>query len=90
MGSIARALRSDANAVERSWMTGKPPVPVYPIADGTAELVGKIGAESSAAGTTIPFDDLLIGTSALERGYAVATRNLRHFQKIPRIRLISL
>jgi predicted nucleic acid-binding protein len=39
-------------------------------------LVGKIGAESGAAGVTIPFDDLLIGASALERGYAVATRNL--------------
>jgi predicted nucleic acid-binding protein len=28
----------------------KAAVPVYPITDGTAELVGKIGAESSAAG----------------------------------------
>ena len=59
----------------------KAAVPVYPITDSTAELVGKIGAESSATGVTIPFDDLLIGTCALERGYAVATRNLRHFQK---------
>jgi predicted nucleic acid-binding protein len=67
----------------------KAAVPVYPITDGTAELVGKIGAESSAAGVTIPFDDLLIGASALERGYAVATRNLRHFQKIPGLNLIS-
>jgi predicted nucleic acid-binding protein len=63
----------------------KAAVPVYPIADGTAELAGKIGAESSAAGVTIPFDDLLIGASALER-----TRNLRHFQKIPGLTLISL
>jgi predicted nucleic acid-binding protein len=67
----------------------KAAVPVYPITDGTAELVGRIGAESSAAGVTIPFDDLLIGASALERGYAVATRNLRHFQKIPGLNLIS-
>ena len=68
----------------------KAAVPVYPITDSTAELVGKIGAESSATGVTIPFDDLLIGTCALERGYAVATRNLRHFQKIPGLNLISL
>jgi len=67
----------------------KAAVPVYPITDGTAELVGRIGAESSAAGVTIPFDDLLIGASALERGYAVATRNPRHFQKIPGLNLIS-
>jgi tRNA(fMet)-specific endonuclease VapC len=68
----------------------KAAVPVYPITDSTAELVGKIGAESSATGVTIPFDDLLIGTCALERGYAVATRNLRHFQKIPGLNLIWL
>lgn len=33
-------------------------------------------------------DDLLIGACALERGYAVATRNQRHFQKIPGLKLI--
>jgi tRNA(fMet)-specific endonuclease VapC len=57
-------------------------IPVYPITDSTAELVGKVGAESSTVGIAIPFDDLLIGVCALERGYAVATRNVRHFQKI--------
>ena len=39
---------------------------------------------------TIPFDDLLIGACALERGYAVATRNQRHFHKIPGLKLISV
>jgi predicted nucleic acid-binding protein len=68
----------------------KATVPVYPITESTAELVGKIGAESSAAGVTIPFDDLLIGACALERGYAIATRNLRHFRRIPGLNLMSL
>lgn len=68
----------------------KAAVPVYPITDSTAELVGKIGAESSARGVIIPFDDLLIGACALERGYAVATRNFRHFEKIRDLSLISL
>src|SRR6266852_6352997 len=68
----------------------KAAVPVYSITEGTAELVGKIGAESSATGITIPLDDLLIGVCALERGFAVATRNLRHFQKIPGLNLISV
>jgi len=68
----------------------KATVPVYPVTADTAELVGKIGAESSAEGVTIPFDDLLIGICALERGYAVATRNLRHFQKIPGLTLVRL
>jgi len=68
----------------------KATLPIYPITDSTAELVGKIGAEWSAAGVSIPFDDLLIGACALERGYAVATCNLRHFQKIPGLNLIAL
>ena len=68
----------------------KATLPIYPITDSTAELVGKIGAECSATGVSIPFDDLLIGACALERGYAVATHNLRHFQKIPGLNLIAL
>lgn len=68
----------------------KAAVPVYPITEPTAELVGKIGAECAATGVTIPLDDLLIGACALERGYAVATRNLRHFQSIPGLNLVSL
>jgi len=68
----------------------KAAVPVYPITGGTAELVGRIGAESAAKGVTIPFDDLLIGACALEHGYAVATRNPRHFGKIPELTVIPL
>jgi tRNA(fMet)-specific endonuclease VapC len=63
-------------------------LPVYPITETTAELVGRIGAESAAKSAVIPFDDLLIGACALERGYAVATRNLRHFGKIPGLTVI--
>ncbi|MDQ2775742.1 MAG: PIN domain-containing protein [Acidobacteriota bacterium] len=61
----------------------KAAVPVYPVTDVTAEVAGKLSAESSMRGVIIPFDDLLIGCCALERGYVIATRNLRHFQKIP-------
>lgn len=66
----------------------KAAVMVYPITEITAELVGRIGAESAAKGAMIPFDDLLIGACALERGYAVATRNSRHFKKIPGLAVI--
>jgi predicted nucleic acid-binding protein len=84
--SVAQLLKR----IVRSTGEMKAALPVYPITDGTPELVVRIGAESAASGVTIPFDDLLIGVSALERGYAVATRNLRHFQKIPGLNLISL
>jgi predicted nucleic acid-binding protein len=65
-------------------------VPVYPITADTGELIGRIHAEASVRGITIPFDDLLIGACALERGYAVATHNKRHFEKIPGLQLVSL
>ena len=41
-------------------------------------------------GVTIPFDDLLIGAGALELGYAVVTRNVRHFQRIFGLSVISI
>jgi predicted nucleic acid-binding protein len=68
----------------------KAAVPVYPVTDVTCELVGRIGGESAARGVIIPFDDLLIGACALERGYAIATRNPRHFGKIPDLTVIPL
>jgi predicted nucleic acid-binding protein len=61
---------------------------VYPITVDTAELVGKLHAEAAAKGIRIPFDDLLIGACALERGYAIATHNTRHFSKIPGLQLV--
>jgi tRNA(fMet)-specific endonuclease VapC len=66
----------------------KAAVVIYPITADTAELAGQIHAESSQQGITIPFDDLLIGACALEHGYAITTRNQRHFQKIPGLKLI--
>jgi tRNA(fMet)-specific endonuclease VapC len=88
---IYRATTLDRREGRRAFLNElKAALPVYPITDSTAELVGKIGAESAAAGSTIPFDDLLIGVCALERGYAVVTRNLRHFQQIPGLHLISV
>jgi len=63
---------------------------VVPYAKATAMLAGKIDGEQRAQGVTIPFADLLIGVTALEHGYAVATVNLRHFQMIPGLQIIQL
>jgi predicted nucleic acid-binding protein len=88
---IYRADTLDRRERRRAFLDElKSAVPVYPITDSTAELVGKISGESSVKGITIPFDDLLIGASALERQYAVATRNVRHFKKIPGLIVLSL
>jgi predicted nucleic acid-binding protein len=88
---IHRAGTSERRQARRAFLDDlKAALPVYPITAETAELVGKINAESSQHGITIPFDDLLIGACALERGYAIATRNQRHFQEIPGLKLISV
>lgn len=36
-------------------------VPVHPISDETAEIIGRISGEQATRGITIPFDDLAIG-----------------------------
>ena len=63
-------------------------VPVHPVTDETGEIAGTISGEQAAIGIKLPIDDLLIGASALEQGYAVATLNLRHFRKIPDLTVI--
>jgi predicted nucleic acid-binding protein len=42
-----------------------------------------VDGESKRRGVVIPFQDLVIGVTALEFDYAVATANVRHFQMIP-------
>jgi tRNA(fMet)-specific endonuclease VapC len=54
----------------------------------TALLPGKIDSEQRTKGFTIPFPDLLIGTTALDIGYSVLTGNLRHFNLIPGLKII--
>jgi predicted nucleic acid-binding protein len=54
-----------------------------------AQLAAKIDAEARGAGRTIPFADLLIGATALHFGYAIGTRNLRHFQMVPNLAVIQ-
>jgi tRNA(fMet)-specific endonuclease VapC len=65
-------------------------VPVHPVTGDTAEIAGQLSGEQAAEGITIPADDLLIGASALEQGYAVVTLNARHFQHVPGLRVVSI
>src|SRR6266567_3650655 len=58
-------------------------IPVEPFTRGMAQFAAKIDADARQLGRTIPFADLLIGATALHFGYAVGTRNLRHFRMIP-------
>jgi tRNA(fMet)-specific endonuclease VapC len=65
-------------------------VPVHPVTGSTAEIIARIGAEQAARGAVLPLADLIIGASALELGFAVATRNLRDFGRIPGLVVIQL
>lgn len=63
---------------------------VYPYTDQTALLAGRIDGEQTAKGVMIPFPDLLIGATALSLGYSVLTANIRHFNLIPGLTVVSL
>jgi predicted nucleic acid-binding protein len=63
-------------------------VPVYPVTNQTAWLMGQLEGEEAARGNLLPFNDLMIAVAAIEQGYAVLTGNLRHFQKVPGLRVV--
>jgi predicted nucleic acid-binding protein len=65
-------------------------IPVEPFTREMARIAAQIDAEARQAGRVIPFADLLIGATARHFGYAVGTRNLRHFQSIPNLAVIQL
>jgi len=56
---------------------------IHPVTAATAEIIARVGGEQSRKGVTVPLADLIIGACALELGYALGARNLKHFQLIP-------
>ena len=63
---------------------------VVPYTKDTALLAGRLEGEQRVRGVTIPSVDLMIGATALEHGYSLVTVNLRHFQLIPGLNVISI
>ena len=41
--------------------------------------------QEAARGITLPFEDLLIGATALQLGFELLTHNARHFEMIPHL-----
>lgn len=64
-------------------------VPVHPVTVPVALRAGQIDGENTTKGIRLALSDLLIGVTALELGYRVATANVRHFQMIPGIDVVS-
>lgn len=66
---------------------------ILPVESFTREmgvLAAKIDADMKKAGLVIATADLLIGITALHYGYALGTRNVRHFRMIPGLEVLSL
>jgi tRNA(fMet)-specific endonuclease VapC len=64
-------------------------VPVHTVTVEVARLVGRIEAEQGVRGVAIPFEDLVIGVTALYLGFDIATLNVRHFQLIPSLKVVA-
>ena len=64
-------------------------VAVQPVTLEIAQLAGQIEGEQAAKGIVIPFQDLVIGATALHLGFDVATHNTKHFQLIPGLKIVS-
>jgi predicted nucleic acid-binding protein len=64
-------------------------LPIHLVTVPVALRVGQIDGENQAKGVRLPLADLLIGVTALELGYSVATGNLRHFQRIPGLSVVQ-
>jgi hypothetical protein len=70
--------------------TSKPPsagCTVLPYDAATAKAFGRLRSTLEAAGTRLDDADLQIGATALHHGLELVTGNLRHFQRIPELRI---
>lgn len=65
-------------------------LPIYSITTAIALRAGQIDGYCQAQGVKVPLADLLIGVTALELDYTVGTRNIRHFQLVPALSVLSL
>lgn len=63
---------------------------VHPVTLEIARLAGRIEGEQAARGIAIAFEDLVIGATALHLSFDVATLNVRHFERIPGLKVVAL
>ncbi|MHB8735150.1 MAG: PIN domain-containing protein [Terriglobales bacterium] len=65
-------------------------LPIHPVTVSLALRTGQLDGENQARGIRISLSDLLIGMTALELGYSVATANVRHFRLISGLTVVQL
>jgi len=64
-------------------------VRILPLGENEALRAGDLLALLASRGAVIGIEDVLIGATALSEGLAVATRNVRHFSRIPGLHVES-
>jgi predicted nucleic acid-binding protein len=86
----ARATTSARTEARRQFIQElRSQLAAIPVTAEAALTAGEIDGINRSKGITLGFSDLLIGASALELGYSVATANVRHFQMIPGLSVIQ-
>jgi tRNA(fMet)-specific endonuclease VapC len=65
------------------------PFAVVPLTDPIMEIFGRTRSELRRTGQLIPDFDLLIAATAVHHDLNLLTRNLRHFARIPDLRIYS-
>jgi predicted nucleic acid-binding protein len=65
-------------------------IPVIPFDLVCARAHARLGAELARRGATVGTHDLMIGATALARGFSVVTRDRRSFPRIPGLEIQDL
>lgn len=63
-------------------------IPLMQVTPPVALRAGEIDGMNRSKGIHLALSDLLIGATALDRGYKVVTANVRHFRLIPGLEII--
>lgn len=57
--------------------------------EGSAETAGQVLAELKSEGQSIDVRNLFIGCIAVSNGFTVLTHNKQHFQRIPKLHVVT-
>ena len=91
MHGAVRADSTARKAMRRQFLNELLTVlPVHPVTVPVALRTGQLDGENTAKGVRLALTDLLIGVTALELGYGVLTGNVRHFEHIPGLTVVTL
>jgi predicted nucleic acid-binding protein len=85
---IERATASHRAKRERYLRTIVERLEAIPYTEATALVYARIWANLESSGDMIGAHDLILAATALERGSAVATFNLRHFAQVPGLKVV--